>query len=233
MTGASGRRVVGLSVFQNPQRLLSQIGGRPAQNPGAASTPEPPRSPLRMSADVRPGKEEYDPMTAPPESSDDDAEERPSATGFNRGLPSDSDDGPLPGDIIPTKFDKENRQPEPRRNNALRQTRRSTARRPDPAGGSQSGGPSSSAGSKRSSQQQSSSQAKPASHLVDELGFSRPAKKPKTSKPKIYAPGRHNGRTSQKSSQQSIPRSSAPQRESQFAVPLTRNLLSAGCVCVC
>ena len=207
-----GRRV-GLSVNQKPRRLLSQIGGRPAQKSEDVSIPEP-RLSQKMSRDAR--SEEHDPLTAPPESSDNEEESR-STKELSRRLPSDSDDdGPLPGDIIPTKFGKENRPPKPQASNPLRRTRRATAKGGVAASSSQSEGPSSSAGLKRSGEE--SGQAKLSSHLEDEFGFSRQSKKPK-----IYAPGRHKPKmlykkASQKSSQQFIPRSSAPQRNCQFPV---------------
>lgn len=205
---------VGLNRTQKPHRLLSQIGGKPVKSPDVLK----PLTTLKMNGINK--VEEYDPITAPPESSDDEEIGQP-AVGLGKDSISDSDsDGPIRGDIVPTKFEKENR-PSASQASSTRRSARNTAKPSEkdsiPASSSQLKEPSSSAGSKRSLEECGS---KSGSHLVNSFGFVGGAKKPKTTS-SIRAPGRHApkvqgySKLSQRSSQKSAPRSSAPQRDGQ------------------
>ena len=212
LMSTSGARRVGMSVKQRPRPLLSQIGGRPVERLESVDTSDS-EFPRKMSSDVK--SQEYDPFTAPPESSDEEDNNKPPVKGF-KGFSSDSDDdGPPPGDIQPTKFGKRNQQPSSQTSNAPGRTRRiTTTKAYSTARSSQTEAPSSSAGSKRSGEE--SGLAKSGSHLEDGFGF---CKKPKTTKrTQIHAPGRRQTKQfGGKSSQNSIPRSSAPQRDGQFS----------------
>ncbi|RYP91308.1 hypothetical protein DL770_002542 [Monosporascus sp. CRB-9-2] len=158
-------------------------------------------------------EEDDDFINAPPESSDDEEIKLPAA-GPSQDLLSDSDDEPPRGDIRPTQFGKENPPPSSQASKTRKGTRRtneSSEKSSIPATSSRLEGPSSSNGSKRSREEGAPESS---SHLVDDYGFSKHNKKTK-----IRAPGKHSaklqgyGKSSQKSSQKSLPGSSAPQRD--------------------
>ncbi|RYP72038.1 hypothetical protein DL769_004525 [Monosporascus sp. CRB-8-3] len=159
-------------------------------------------------------EEDDDFINAPPESSDDEDIKLPAA-GPGQDLLSDSDDEPPRGDIRPTQFGKENLPPSSQASNTRKSTRginKSSEKSRTPATSSQVEGSSSCNGSKRSREEGASESS---SHFVDDYGFLKRHDK----KPKIRAPGKHSaklqgyGKSSQKSSQQSPPGSSAPQRD--------------------
>ncbi len=200
-------RRVGLNRKHIPQRLLSIIGGKPIQNHEPALATKP-LTPLKMNGDIQGGG--CDPITAPPETSDDEGVVHP-AVDRGKELISDSDDQPIRGDIKPTKFGKENHSPISQASGMRRNTR-GAARPSERDSILPSSSQSEETASSSSKRSRGEGGNKASSHLVDSFGFINKRRK-------IRAPGRSSakvqgyGRPSQRSSQKSAPRSSAPQRD--------------------
>lgn len=202
-----------MSIKNRPTRpLLTQIGGRPVQQYEPPEVSQP-LVPLKMNRVVK--VEEYDPITAPPESSDDEETAQPPVGPIKEPVSDSDEDEPPRGDIKPTLFGKENR-PLASRASSSRKSTRNAAKSLEhdsfAASGSQSEGPSSSAGSKRQLDEHGD---RAGGHLVDEYGFTKPKKLKKANKMRI--PGKNipknQGYGKPRSYHKPAPRSSAHQRD--------------------